>query len=101
MLNDLEWLCDWYRQQCDGDWEHEFGVAIDTLDNPGWSLRIDLAGTQLTGVPFAAVESEDGGVWFRLWKDDAAIALQGAGSPEMLPVMLGHFRRWVTENADP
>jgi Immunity protein 53 len=31
----------WYLAQCDGDWEHRHGVTIGTLDNPGWSLRID------------------------------------------------------------
>ncbi|MFE2849501.1 Imm53 family immunity protein, partial [Streptomyces scopuliridis] len=32
----LDWLQNWYTQQCDGDWEHEWGVKIATLDNPGW-----------------------------------------------------------------
>lgn len=43
----LSQLQQWYRSQCDGNWEHSYGVAIDTLDNPGWSIRIDLSGTSL------------------------------------------------------
>jgi Immunity protein 53 len=39
----------WYVAQCDSEWEHSYGVSIDTLDNPGWTLRIDLAGTRLAG----------------------------------------------------
>ena len=35
----------WYLARCNGDWEHQFGVKIDTLDNPGWTMRIDLQGT--------------------------------------------------------
>jgi len=31
----------WYVVQCDGDWEHTYGVKIETLDNPGWMLRVD------------------------------------------------------------
>ncbi|MFE4959105.1 Imm53 family immunity protein [Streptomyces sp. NPDC056653] len=31
----LDWLQNRYAQQCDGDWEHEWGVKIATLDNPG------------------------------------------------------------------
>jgi hypothetical protein len=31
----LPWLQGWYATQCDGDWEHEYGVSIETLDNPG------------------------------------------------------------------
>lgn len=45
----FEWLQGWYAAQCDEDWEHEWGVTIDTLDNPGWSVRIDLKGTSLEG----------------------------------------------------
>ncbi|MCM2498968.1 immunity 53 family protein [Neorhizobium galegae] len=41
----LDWFGRWYEAQCDGAWEHGFGASIDTLDNPGWSLKIDLAGT--------------------------------------------------------
>jgi hypothetical protein len=35
----------WYLTECNGDWEHSFGVRIDTLDNPGWQLTIDLTET--------------------------------------------------------
>ncbi|WP_239135544.1 Imm53 family immunity protein, partial [Actinoplanes derwentensis] len=27
----LTWLQGWYATQCDGDWEHEYGVSIETL----------------------------------------------------------------------
>ena len=36
----------WYLQHCNGDWEHQWGVSIETLDNPGWRIRIDLRGTR-------------------------------------------------------
>jgi hypothetical protein len=39
----------WYARQCNGDWEHSYGVTIDTLDNPGWSLRVDLTETAIEG----------------------------------------------------
>ena len=32
---------DWYLSQCNGDWEHAYGVKIDTLDNPGWTLEVE------------------------------------------------------------
>jgi hypothetical protein len=46
----------WYNQQCDGDWEHEFGIKIDTLDNPGWFLIIDLIGTDLENETFYEID---------------------------------------------
>lgn len=30
--DDLIWLQSWYLSNCDGEWEHGYGVAIDTLD---------------------------------------------------------------------
>lgn len=38
----------WYARHCDEDWEHSYGIKIDTLDNPGWILTIDLADTELS-----------------------------------------------------
>ena len=35
-------LEEWYLGECNGDWEHSYGVTIETLDNPGWIVRIDL-----------------------------------------------------------
>jgi hypothetical protein len=31
-----------YLRQCNGDWEHLYGITIETLDNAGWSVTIDL-----------------------------------------------------------
>lgn len=28
----------WYASQCDDNWEHSYGIRIDTLDNPGWRI---------------------------------------------------------------
>jgi hypothetical protein len=39
-------LTEWYRNQCDGDWEHSYGVKIETIDNPGWLVAIDLKDTE-------------------------------------------------------
>ncbi|MDR2112868.1 MAG: immunity 53 family protein [Candidatus Accumulibacter sp.] len=51
-MSELQRLQDWYRAQCDENWEHSFGVMIDTLDNPGWKVRIDLSRTGLDGKTF-------------------------------------------------
>jgi hypothetical protein len=37
----------WYSEQCDGEWEQSFGVVIESLDNPGWRVRVDVDGTPL------------------------------------------------------
>lgn len=43
----IEWLENWYSNQCNGNWEHDFGVKINTLDNPGWEITIDLTDTEI------------------------------------------------------
>jgi hypothetical protein len=48
----------WYRAQCDGNWEEDCGVTILSLDNPGWSVTIDLDGTRLEDRAFVSVEEE-------------------------------------------
>jgi hypothetical protein len=56
------WLQSWYVAQCNGDWEHSYGIAIDTLDNPGWSVTIDVARTALDPTTYSRREihrSED------------------------------------------
>jgi hypothetical protein len=46
-MDTLQELQNWYQSHCDGDWEHSNGVRIGNLDNPGWSVMIDLVGTEL------------------------------------------------------
>lgn len=45
----ISWLQNWYHQYCDGDWEHAQNFTITTIDNPGWSVTINLVGTKLEG----------------------------------------------------
>jgi Immunity protein 53 len=58
MMDAIAWLETWYAAQCDGDWEHSYGIRIDTLDNPGWSVEIDLADTELGGLIVQRVRHE-------------------------------------------
>lgn len=44
-LSLLNWIQKWYNEQCNGDWEHQYGILIDTLDNPGWKITINLSDT--------------------------------------------------------
>ena len=52
----LTLLQNWYATQCNGDWEHSYGIEITTLDNPGWSLQIQLYETELQDVELAEIQ---------------------------------------------
>lgn len=55
MASILSRLESWYQSQCDGDWEHGFGIRIETLDNPGWHVIINIQETSLEDRPEKAV----------------------------------------------
>lgn len=43
MSSIIQWLQGWTKSQIDGDWEHELGISISMLDNPGWILSADVS----------------------------------------------------------
>lgn len=43
MSSIIQWLQDWTKSQIDGNWEHELGISISMLDNPGWILSADIS----------------------------------------------------------
>jgi hypothetical protein len=88
------WLQQWYLDRCDGVWEHQFGVAIGTLDNPGWSLTVDLTGTPLQGRSMDRVAVERGkSDWMSCWIE--ADRFQGRGDPRKLEAIIGEFKRFA------
>ncbi|HJR56265.1 MAG TPA: immunity 53 family protein [Rhizomicrobium sp.] len=104
--DNIAWLMNWYLAQCNEDWEHQNGVLIDTLDNPGWSLTIDLEGTSLAGKPFKPVfenipevEAEqglDGDVRWMVARVEG-LKFKAYGGPRDLSRLIEVFREWATE----
>lgn len=31
----------WFKKKCNGDWEHQGGILIESTDNPGWYIKVD------------------------------------------------------------
>ena len=89
----LSALADWYSSNCNGDWEHQYGIRIDTLDNPGWSVRIDLSGTALESKLFERVETErSSGDWLHCRVEK--FTFMAWGGPSNLEEMLRRFLDW-------
>lgn len=92
--NNLAWLLQWYWNQCDSDWEHGNGIKIETIDNPGWFLKVSITETELQNKQFQVVDidrSENDWVYCSI-KDNL---FQGFGGPFNLPEVLQIFRKWV------
>jgi len=93
----IAWLSEWYKSNCDGDWEHYYGIKIDTLDNPGWKVDIDLVDTYLEDVEFNKVQIYiDDLNWIHCSVADRVF--KGGGSIDKLEEILKIFRVWATEN---
>ncbi len=104
----------WYETQCNGDWEHDYGLTIVTLDNPGWKVTINLTGTKLVNkhfeilsknVPQKLVDQAMGKIkppfiaasptsadWFLCSVQEEKF--EGAGSPQNLTTILEAFLKW-------
>lgn len=97
VLSELE---SWFERQCDGKWEHRRGVLIQTLDNPGWLVEIDLKDTSVAEQPFAAVQrgcDADGWPQQDEWLhcDLKEGLFRGAGDPSKLTEILRVFLTWA------
>ena len=94
----LHFVQDWYSQHCDGDWEHQHGVEIGTLDNPGWRLFVDLTDTALEGRrlerQYVERSPED---WLRFWSDGEQF--QAAAGPKNLIEALEAFKAFAEAGA--
>ena len=100
MMDDIEWLQTWYLSSCNGRWEHQYGVKIDTLDNPGWELRIDLVGTNLEGRAMKPIAFDHGDTdWLSCGVQEGAFI--GRSDPSKLAKLIATFREWSALKGKP
>lgn len=90
-------LSEWYLNHCDNDWEHSYGIEIETLDNPGWSLTVDLRGTPLETRRFEGVSIErSDSDWLNCRLKDGQF--QGRGGVGNLDEIITVFLVWAKGN---
>ena len=99
----IERLQHWFARQCDGDWEHDRGVSIESCDNPGWWIKVDLKGTTLESSAFHRIAEnvDDVGLprgrhWFDCSVKDGQ--WHGAGDETALERILETFLQWAENN---
>lgn len=84
----------WYADRCDGAWEHGYGVRIETIDNPGWHVRIDVRDTGLEIDDFVAVSITRSDEDWVLCEIKAG-RFEGVGGAGNLVEILEVFLRWA------
>jgi hypothetical protein len=97
MTEGISLLEEWYVGRCNGDWEHQSGVKIGTLDNPGWTLDIDLNQTktknrQLEHTRIERTEND----WINYWVEKKEF--KARMGPTNLSEAIKIFCQWFDES---
>ena len=93
----LSELQEWFASQCDGDWEHGHGIRIESLDNPGWFVIVDLARTALASAKFEEIKVDNGrGEWAAIRVTDDGV-WQAASDPGGLEAAIARCLSWAAE----
>ena len=87
-------LSAWYERQCVNDWHEDHGVKIDTLDNPGWSIKIDLERTSASGKVFQEIRIERSDRDWIVARKSGEI-FEGFGGPTNLGEIIETFLNWA------
>lgn len=100
-MEELNRLQQWYKLHCDGDWEHVYGIRIETMDNPGWKLSVDLTDTLLEEAAFTPIERGDCegcGSWICCRKEGDCFV--GMGGSQDLTELIDIFLQWADQSTD-
>ena len=90
----LKWMQDWYGQHCDGDWEHAEHFIIQSTDDPGWLVSINLEETECEGKEFHSINiKNDKEDRYQCFLDKKKFI--GKGGPKNLIEILTTFKSWV------
>lgn len=96
-MNTLKWLQQWYFDNCDSDWQHDYGISITTIDNPGWHVCINLKETTVEKKIFQTniIERSDDD-WIDCNVNNSEF--NGYGGPFNLEEILIIFFNWITSD---
>ena len=99
MSDTVKCLEEMFASLCNGEWEHSHGIVIESLDNPGWIVRVCLTGTRhqsLEIMPVMTERSEHDWVHIAAKIEGHDRFIQCACGPknlaEGLDLIIGHLR---------
>lgn len=93
-MENIKWLEKWYKEKCDGIWEHSYGIEIETLDNPGWYVKIDLNEVGCNKVKEYKFNQDEGDSnWIECFISDNVFT--GCGDCCKLNDIIQIFRKWM------
>ena len=94
----IKWLESWYLSNCNGDWEHSYGITIETTDNPGWRIKIDLNSTSLQNEKIEyTLNEKDENDWYGVKVENAEFV--AGGDPNKLLFLIELFKQFVEKGS--
>lgn len=98
-MDAFQFLQSWYKLQCNGEWEHQCGITLESLDNPGWRIQISLAETELENEGFARVDFEaSDSDWYHCWVEEKTFL--GACSSDNLNKIFEIFEKFASNKGN-
>jgi hypothetical protein len=90
----LDWIQNWYKTNCDGEWEKGEVIQITNLDNPGWEVEIDISKTSVANLDLKWILNEIGKQdWYGVKIENQKFT--AAGDSGKLIFLLGLFREMI------
>jgi hypothetical protein len=98
--NLLTRLQNWQLINCDGDWEHGYGVSIETLDNPGWRVKINLVDTCLENLDYEK-QFENGTFDWLFIKINEKVFEASGDTNKLTTILEIFFKEIIPKHSDP
>ena len=90
----LDWIQQWFHNNCDGTWEQGEAIQITTLDNPGWEVEIDVSNTSLATLKIPWILNENNKQdWYGVKIEDQKFT--ASGDAGKLKFLLGLFKETI------
>ncbi len=92
----INWLQKWFKDQTDGNWEHEVIIKIESIDNPGWSIEIDLMKSDIIPIEWRLFEISDDN-WLGYKFEDNIFYI--AGDANKLDLSIRVFQEFIEKGS--
>lgn len=93
-MNSIETIASWYKKNVRQDEPNTLIINIESLDNPGWWVTINLKGTDFEKETFSKIENEKTqNDWIKLFVRTSKF--EGFGDPFKLDTILKCFGTWI------
>lgn len=90
----LEWIQNWFKDNCDGEWEKSEVIQITTIENPGWEVEVDISNTSIANTTINWILNENNKHdWYGVKIENQKFT--AAGDPGKLIFLLGLFKEMI------